>query len=605
MSNSDNPIPLMAAPPEDGRNSRASELRNGNAESTTRERDSRSNPDFLERDIEASEPSRGDGQEQTSHEGADSTGFSDGSSTNGVKDVQAFSPPDTTESSKGESSKSASVRSDTSDATPEASVNGHAQEVDRPVAGRSAGPDPQSASPLNVASTMSPTDSIADTVIDSALRPEVRRGRTHVDRPASSTPSDKKSAERRFAGRCSPERLSGDTSRQDRRELAAALAFVLRSKLLEGRAIYLDGLGVLFGENHEVPRAYALGAQLAIRRESITRLNFERAGELSPFIRERYHSPLEVADFYQDVYRHLPLALQVAWTPTEMRFYLGGLIALLRREIVLDGFSHRLSPFCSFFSLHNRHGDSTLDWFAGADIFVHSEFEQIRKVDQPKLMERARFDSISEFGEVALGSKRHVFPLNISQALNDIGIHASRSFYPEVEVIVLERAPGRLAFLTSGARHIPHRDGSALGSEFVIDCELSNLAAWPFMVLAALIEAMVSHSGPADQCPFSRASGICHIAIPPAAFGTSGAALHTTQHIWSGALVSQGVSHEQLLLEDGTLVKLLWVTPLLEAERALAERRTPEHVAALLTRKGLMLAARLNRASVLFRTEIL
>jgi|GEM_PF-6388299 len=426
-------------------------------------------------------------------------------------------------------------------------------------------------------------------------------------RPTDSSPVVERVIDRRYAGRCSPERLSGETSRQDRRELAAALAHVLRAKLTDGKSIYLDGLGVLFAEAHEVPRAYVLGSRLAIRRESLIKLNFERAGELSPFIRERYHGPLELGDFYQDVYRHLPLAVEIAWTQVQMRFYLSGLISLLRREIVLDGFSHRLSPLCSFFALHNRHGDSTLDWFAGADIFIHSDFEQVRRVEQPKLMERARFDSVVEFGEVALGTKQHTFPINIAQALNDLGVVASRSFYPEMEVVVLERAPGRLAFLTRGAKDIPLLNGSALGAEFVLDCELPSLAAWPFTVLATLIEAVVSAKNSEDGTRINP-SGVTCIALPSAAFGInaeSSAINGKSSNSWSGALLSHGLAHEQILLTSGEAVQLLWVTPLLEAERALADRRTPEHIATLLARKGVLLSARLNRASVLFRTEVL
>ncbi len=458
-------------------------------------------------------------------------------------------------------------------------------------------------------------------------------GATSQEPKGSSKRNKSSNPERRFSGRCSPERLSGETSRQERRELADALAHSLRSKISDGKSVYLDGLGVLFPEQHELPRAYLLGnqskvKQLAVRRETITKLNFERAGELSPFIRDRYHSPLELSDLLCDVYRHLPLPLQVGWTHAQMRFYLGGLVALLRREIVLDGFSHRLAPFCSFFALHNRQGDSTVDWFAGADIFVHSDFEHVRRVEQPKLMERARFASLLEFGEVALGAKRHIFPLNISQALNDIGISASRSFYPDIEVIVLERAPGRLAFLTNGARNIPLLSGEMLGAEFVLDCELAQLAAWPFTLIAALIEEIVSeqvqpsggatHGIAGHQAGIlSRPSGIGCVSIPPQAFGIASTSSDgTNSHepeitaavastTWAGALVSSCNANEAILLEDDSSVRVLWITPLQQMERIIAERRTPEHTAALLIRKGVMLVARLNRASVLFRTEIL
>jgi hypothetical protein len=405
---------------------------------------------------------------------------------------------------------------------------------------------------------------------------------------------------------------------------------MLRSKLSSNRAVYLEGLGVIFPELQEISRAYVLGGQLAVRRESILRVNFERAGELSPFIRERYASPLEIGALGPDVYKHLPLPLQLTWTPTQMRFYLSGIVALLRREIVLDGFSHRLQPFCSFFSLHNRHGESTVDWFAGADIFIHSGFEVVSKVEQPKLMERARFTSVTEFGEVALGARKHTFPFSIAQALNDIGVTPSRSFYPEVGVSVFERAPGRLAFLTDGARHVPNVSGRALGAEFVIDCELDQLSAWPFTVLASLIDAVVSqpelrrHDGgdsvmgsgeggtgasrdPSNSAGILRCPALSVIPVPASAFGQAynGGLIDNGNGIWAGALLCQSDTHEELLLESNDSLKLLWITPLFESEYALATRRTADHAAALLKRKGVMMSARLNRASVLFRTEVL
>jgi hypothetical protein len=314
-----------------------------------------------------------------------------------------------------------------------------------------------------------------------------------------------------------------------------------------------------------------------------------------------------------------------------MRFYLSGIVALLRREIVLDGFSHRLQPFCSFFSLHNRHGESTVDWFAGADIFIHSGFEAISKVEQPKLMERARFTSVTEFGEVALGARKHTFPLSIAQALNDIGVTPSRSFYPEVGVSVFERAPGRLAFLTDGARHVPCVSGRALGAEFVIDCELDQLSAWPFTVLASLIDAVVSqpelsrHDGgdsvmgsgeggtgaardPSKNVGILRSPALSVIPVPASAFGqasANGGLVDNGNGLWAGALLSQSDTHEELLLESNDSLKLLWITPLFGSEYALATRRTADHAAALLKRKGVMMSARLNRASVLFRTEVL
>lgn len=391
---------------------------------------------------------------------------------------------------------------------------------------------------------------------------------------------------------------------EERYLLTTALGRCIEGLLRNGRAVFLDGLGVVFPETSAAVKSYVVGPNLAVRRERSVAVNFEKCVEIVAPHRERFRSIVESRELAAQVFLALPLAVQLRWPIEELKRCIQGLCKAIRVEVVSAGVCKKLDKVGVFYALHNRHGVTPDDWFAGADIFISSPLRWIDEVAEAKVFERPELAAADEVFAAAFGAPVGSFDVDVVKELGKITGLTPPSLPAELQTIKVKvfavTRDGELRsflFCTEGVRSL------AIGRDVrhALRCELT-------------IEAAVEESADQSvQFPLwpRRAFALAAAVIAQQLLGRDcawlGGQVSISEHHQSALVAvllqrSALVTNEQLSAEgEFSYVNIIGLT-LDECE--LGESQGLSHLLALLRRKGLDRINRLGRNSVIARTTI-
>ena len=412
-----------------------------------------------------------------------------------------------------------------------------------------------------------------------------------------------------LAVRVSPDSVYAEMSDEERYIICSSLGRLVEQTLRSGRAVFLEGLGIVFPNTTASFRSYTVEEKLAVRRESVTTVDFEKCAEILAMHREKFGSIMETRELSSRLYPSLPLLLQLRWSPDDLKRRLQGLVRAIRSEIVTNGVSRRLDKVGTFYVLHNRHGTTPEDWFAGADIFLSSPHRWIREVEQSALFERPVLQSSWELFSAAFG--REVGHLDVDVAKELAAVHGFQAPKLPVElrqlsirVFQVTSSPSKigettLLFCTDGVRRLaigPDRRGSPrceLTFQLSFESAATTVSAaqipsWPKRVFA-LAAAIVAHQ------LLGRDSAWVGMSVPMVDRSPTRLEAVLLQRLTT-------VANEQLSAEgEFSYVNVIGITG---DELALAEELGLSHLIALLRRKGLDIVTKLHRTSVIARTTI-
>ena len=216
--------------------------------------------------------------------------------------------------------------------------------------------------------------------------------------------------------------------------------------------------------------------------ENVHSFSFEKCTELVSFHRERYLKIVESKELSTLVKEKI--AFFVKWKDLKIERYVRGFIALLRYEIINYGYSDRLSQLGTFFAIHNRQGNSDIDWISGADIFLKSEYETINSTKLLGKFIRPVLRSSCEPFEVHFGKAIAFFSLNPSQIMSEMELSEKQNLTSSLESPIMvsvfkdsnqNGTDIRLIFCTDGLREMACKT-EGLGSEFVFQFVPNRLA---------------------------------------------------------------------------------------------------------------------------------
>lgn len=409
---------------------------------------------------------------------------------------------------------------------------------------------------------------------------------------------------RQPALRALPSALYAAMTEEERYILSATLGRSFEALLRAGRAVFLEGLGIVFPETAETQKSYVVDSRLAIRRERSSSINFEKCVEVVTLHRERFGAIVEPRELATVVYPNLPLLLQLRWSVDDLKRRLQGLMKALKLEVVTNGVSKKLDKLGTFYALHNRHGQSVEDWFAGADIFLSSPLRWVTQVDDARLFDRPVLVESGELLRAAFGAPIGALEVDVAKELLKIPGISVPELPAELQNITInvfaatqQDSRRTFIFCSEGVR------GLAIGHDprRVLRCELTMEVAaegevpsgmefplWPRRAFA-LAAVLIAQQLLGKDCAWLGGS------IPLAADQQTNLAAVLLQRF-------SPISHEQLCVEgEFSYVNILGITA---DELALGETEGLSHLLALLKRKGLEQMTRLSRSSVIARTIV-
>jgi hypothetical protein len=330
---------------------------------------------------------------------------------------------------------------------------------------------------------------------------EITSGHYHYQN--SSPDSDRYQEVKRFPYRMTGEEFIHLTSAQDRTLLRDALDAALISFLRDFRAIYLDGLGIIYPAQVKQSITRDIShSQSLVRNETMVSAQFEKCYDLIDLHREQFPRITEIAELNAYIYPRLPIQSQLRWNEDQLARLLRGLVRSIREEIVIDGSSSQLQSLGRFFALHNRQGESPEDWFAGSDIFLQSTFQEPIAVESGRIFPKPVLRDAWELIEAGLGKPLYQFELDVCEELSRVG-YDCQSIQSEFDAqslklpVAIFKSPSTerkdeavLVYCTEGMRHFSLQDSSAVGTELTFQLAIPQsqleepLPLWPARVLS-------------------------------------------------------------------------------------------------------------------------
>lgn len=376
------------------------------------------------------------------------------------------------------------------------------------------------------------------------------------------------------------------------------------------RAVYLESFGIVFPEIKTIKRSYLVKNSIAVRQEGILAINFEKCGELHALHREKFISLAETKELLAEIYPRLPIALQLRWRVEQLRDLVLKEIRDLKLEVVSRGYSKNFEDLGIFFSLHNRHGASPEDWFAGADIFLISKFERLTRFGEVGFFHRPQIKGPWDIFEAAYGASLGCFDLQVQDELRELGIslpNDSTLARLGLEVAVFrkpqlndKRDTEVLVYCTNGLRSIT-RDG-LLPAELIFQVEIpsdstgknnDSVPRWPGRALAMAAALR-------ERKQDAKAASVATFGFPGGVSLTSG-----RRSALGGILIAPYHQSPLPHLTGNGEFTLISVVGVMADEVALAHSHSASHLLALLSRKGFSDITKPSRLSVLHRTTIL
>lgn len=261
-----------------------------------------------------------------------------------------------------------------------------------------------------------------------------------------------------------------NTSESERTELRKNLVSAIEHFISTDRAVWLERLGFCIPKIVDLTATHSHQNKNYLRKETHCQIIFEKYEALDLLGSPVSTRPAEVKDLAAFLHPKLPLNLSLKWTLDDVKFHLLGLIAHIRDELILTGYSDQLLPLGKLYALRNRQGESFEDWFASANIFFSSTHSFVTRVEPAHEIPPLVLNTAWELFEAAYGPPVKKLVVNIEQELKNLGYGSGSLAKTELPVAVFKRPGGRKSediylYCTDTLRN----EGLSRGSEFGVE----------------------------------------------------------------------------------------------------------------------------------------
>ena len=417
------------------------------------------------------------------------------------------------------------------------------------------------------------------------------------------------------------EKFMHETKDSEKEIIASCLSKAILRFTSNGRPVFLKEFGIVLCKKQKTQRSSVYKNSSVVRTILKQTLDFQKCGELTSYHNEKFPNLVEEAELARVIYANLPMSLAIQWDFNILRSLLRGLIETIKHETITLGRCKRLPELGEFLSLHNRQGDKLSDWFAGADIILHSTFEDILECQNCNVFERPTVQNAWEIFEAMYGKPIHIFSLSIEDELKKIGYELPQTELAKenskpFKIAIFDHKAGQnhqLVYCSDGLRNLALQNTSrnkskhVFGNELVFQVAYDNdfresakndnnihddivLPDWPRRVLAlgwilmfeAATKTLKVGSGLSIGVPFCGKALNSHLTT----------AFATPLNSCGGEMLSnEGAFHYMNLLAIS------------EEEAKFAETVSPHHLLYLLSHRKLDQVTKIGRASILSKTS--
>ena len=293
------------------------------------------------------------------------------------------------------------------------------------------------------------------------------------------------------------EEFMKETTEEERTTLLYELNLVINSQLSLDKAIYLERLGFIYPITRTSQANYPQRTWCVIREETHRTAAFEKCEDIVTYHRDKYSEIVETSDLVKKIYLKLPLNYQIRWSESDVKRRILALLRQIKREIVHDGYSGSLSAVGEFYALHNRQGQSEVDWFAGADILLVPQFRELVSVGTPNTFERPVLQNPFELLDAIHGKCIKSFSVDVKSILEKLGyeLDDEAKLDDKIKVNVYGIESNRsdemaLLYCTDGIRHLARSETGteltfhlALPSSTKLQKIQDEVPTWPLKAL--------------------------------------------------------------------------------------------------------------------------
>ncbi len=407
-----------------------------------------------------------------------------------------------------------------------------------------------------------------------------------------------------------------ESSEEERRILNFGISSSITESVFDGRAVYLERLGIVFPSTRNRKRSTLEDRTFDLISETVVAPEFEKCSELISYQRDRFKGIVDTKDLISIVKGKI--AFFVKWKDKKIDRYIRGFLALLRYEVIVYGYSERLSQLGIFYAVHNRQGKNDSEWIDGADIFLRTDLEIVLESGRVGRYTRPVLASAWEPFEAQYGKPISYISLNIKEELRELGIEENEiskiltNQQSPLEISVFKcttESDDKLVFVTNGLRKLGIKS-HGIGTELVFqivpnrltelgDIDFKNFSARSFALAWMLL---VSGKDPAAPLGEGLSSDISLIK-ESANIGLTSILLTTFRMIESEQLTNEGkfnyICMTLLYSDEAKVIEDLGSTKII----ALLERRGLDQVnretrGSLFGKKGKLKPSSLSLANV-------
>ncbi|MGI6680241.1 MAG: hypothetical protein ACOX3T_01940 [Bdellovibrionota bacterium] len=217
-----------------------------------------------------------------------------------------------------------------------------------------------------------------------------------------------------------------DFNNEDALNLANFFNEIIEINLIEQKVIYLENFGFLIPKKEwtlnckekESEKENEKETLVYFKEEEVLKIDFEKCLIINDYFKEKY-SLIEFRDIIKNInFEHYDIFKN--FELRDVLKYALAFINTLKDDVISNGVSRTLS-IGTFYAVHNRQGESFYDNFAGADIIFKQEIKKVYNEKDTFKYYKPTLDDALEVFKAAYGDYVGVVEVNLRKELVVLG----------------------------------------------------------------------------------------------------------------------------------------------------------------------------------------
>ena len=396
-----------------------------------------------------------------------------------------------------------------------------------------------------------------------------------------------------------------DVNNNDAKIISKFFNEIIKSNLENLTCVYLENFGFLIPNANWGIDYSEKDNVIIMKNEQTLSISFEKCLLLNTFFKEKYN-PIEFKKLLKTSWSS-KLEISKQYTLDDILKYASSFVSTLKYEVISNGVCDLLS-IGTLYSVHNRQGESFKDWYSGADIVFKQKVKKTYVVKETHKYLKPVYNDALEVFEVSYGNYVEKIDINLRKELVMLGFgvddvknlkESSLPVYVYEDRSLSEKGVVILYYVTNSLRKFGISE-YGVGTEFVFSVVLEesdfrckngllNIPNWPKKAFVASWLCL-EH----DELRKMNNGFAIKLNAPLVEVNNEGL---------TGILISdfEDLSNVQMAKDGNFYYKnVLGIT---KSELEFANKFSVEYILDLLKERGLHQTTKINRRSIIEKTE--